>query len=187
MRKLLGVVAMALVTALVAWPTIGGRVSAQAPSSGGGGVSLEVINSVEPKPSGSRQFPVVHTVRFACGTVAASAGDPRLPADPEALAVPGTYLTEISVFNRSVPGTAGPAATLHLHAVAADELGAEFGPVRGIEGEVVPAHRAVTIDCDDIYRLLGVTGSPGGPLVTGYLSIYSNAEVDVSVVYTTKS
>jgi len=187
MRKVLGVATIAVVAALVAWPMFWGRVSAQAPSPGQGGGNLQVVSGIESRDSGWRQFPFVYTVRYVCGTILANPNNPQLPLDPNAPSAPGTYLTEISVLNQRVPNITSPNVALQFLAVPAVDLNGTFDAVRPVANEYLPTNRAVTVDCRDIYNMLGMPGTVASPYVTGFLTIYSSSEVDVSAVYTTRS
>jgi hypothetical protein len=187
MKKLLWFSAVALAAALVTVPGRWGRVSAQepAPAAAASG-SIDVVASIEPKPSGSPQRPLLYVMPFTCGTVAANAVDPRLPADLDAPVSPGTYLTAINIQFPRPPGVGGAAALL-LRAVAANPRFAESGKISPLAVETLIPNESVTVDCAEILRLLGRPGGPAGPFVSGSLQIFSDSAVEVSAIYTQRS
>ncbi len=116
------------------------------------------------------QTPPTYAAKFVCGRAGAQQVNGFAAA-------PGSYFTSINVHN--------PQQTLQANiqkrfTVALQKQ--EIGPITPFFNKVLPAGRAMQIDCSDIYSHLN---APVGSFSEGFVEIRSSVELDVVSVFTT--
>lgn len=120
-----------------------------------------------------------YSVKFLCGK---QAGESCC----EAPVRPGTYATEITIYNPTDREAWVRKLVIPL-IVAGAVAGREprFGQRQALESIVLPPRSATMDDCCRLGELLfGAAAPSSGPLTTGILEIVSTSEVAVTVVYT---
>lgn len=118
--------------------------------------------------SAAAQTPPMYAAKFVCG----KAGTQQVNGFA---AAPGSYFTSINVHN---PQQLAQASIQKRFTVALQKQ--EIGPITPFFNKVLPAGRAMQIDCSDIYSHLN---APVGSFIEGFVEIRSSVELDVVGVY----
>lgn len=120
-----------------------------------------------------------YAVKFLCGTVRSDV-DPQLPG-PEQLLAPGTYLTQINIYN---PGAS--AVTFTKKAIILTP-GLVTGPSGRPATVRLDTMQGLKVGCEEIANLAGRRLSIPEQFIEGFVAIDAPAELDVVAVYTAKN
>lgn len=127
--------------------------------------SLVVVSVPSPSSGQVRQLTIfLYAAKFMCGK-----SDERMVA-------PGQYFTVINVHNAS------PVKEARYIKRFAQALPEERpGKISGVAGGILKPDEAMGIDCQNIYKHMGLNP---GPFIDGYALLYSLSELDVVSVHT---
>lgn len=125
-----------------------------------------------------------YSVKFVCGTQE-DMGD----ICQEGGVLPGTYATEINVYNSSFVNTAEIRKFVVPVVQDNTPIGREpnAAPPRAFDGIFLPPQHATMDDCCRIMELVGSSTAPPIPLWIGYLQLVSTVELEVTAVYTARN
>lgn len=134
------------------------------------------ISPIQPgQPQPPTQFPYIYSVKFICGLQILPTNTTQFPPPQEPPVKPGNYATSVNIHNFW-----NTESFIFTKAVIA---GGIVGPFSGV---VIGPNRAITIDCTQIFRMLG--GVPANqPFIEGFVEIGSRTKLSVAAVYTSQT